>query len=127
MSNLVEAEANRLLDGSLGTTTYADPTGPMKLALVTANGSATAAGTEVTGGGYARQTVAFSAASAGAASNTGIVSFTNMPAATVVGAEIYDSAGTPRRGWFGGLATSKTTGAGDTLSFAVGALTVSLS
>ncbi|MEU5259001.1 hypothetical protein [Amycolatopsis sp. NPDC021455] len=127
MSNLVEAEANRLLDASLGTAPFTAPTAPVKLALVTANGSATSAGTEVTGGGYARQSVTFSAASAGTASNTGLINFTNMPAATVVGAEIYDSSGTPRRAWFGSLAASKTTGAGDTLSFAVSALTVGLS
>jgi hypothetical protein len=125
-NNLVQAEANRLLDASFGTTAYVDPTGPMQLALVTANGSATAAGTEVTGGSYARQTLTMDAASAGATSNSETISFTGMPAVTVVGVEVYDSAGSPRRCWWGALTASKTLGAGDTLTFSAGGLSVSL-
>lgn len=127
MANIVQAESNRLLDASLGTAAFVAPTTPMKLALDTVNGTATAAGTEVTGGSYARQTVAFTAASAGATANTALISFTNMPAATVTGVEVFDSAGSPRRVWFGALTASKTTASGDTLSFAVSAITVALS
>lgn len=125
-NNIVQAEANRLLDASFGTTAYVDPTGPMKLALVTANGSATAAGTEVAGGSYARQTLTMSAASAGSCSNSGTISFTSMPAATVVGVEVYDSAGSPRRAWWGALTASKTVASGDTISFAAGSVVASL-
>lgn len=125
-NNIVQAEANRLLDASFATTAYVDPTGPMKLALDTVNGTATAAGTEVTGGSYARQTLTMAAASAGSASNSGAISFTGMPAATVTGVEIYDSAGSPRRAWWGALTASKTVGAGDTLSFAASALSASI-
>jgi hypothetical protein len=125
-NNLVIAEANRLLDASLGTTAYTAPTGAMKLALETTTGTASAAGTEVTGGSYARQTIAFSAASGGSATNSGSISFTVMPAATVTGVEIYDSNGTPRRAWVGALGSSKTVGAGDTLSFATSSVTVTL-
>jgi hypothetical protein len=127
VANIVQAESNRLLDASLGTAAFVAPTTPMKLALDTVNGTATAAGTEVTGGSYARQTVAFTAASAGATANTALISFTNMPAATVTGVEVFDSAGSPRRVWFGALTASKTTASGDTLSFAVSAITVALS
>lgn len=122
----VQAEANRLLDATLGTASYTAPTTPMKCALVTANGSSTAAGTEVTGGSYARQTVAFGSASAGSASNTGLLRWSNMPACTVVGVEIYDSAGSPRRVAFGSLTASKTLAAGDALEIAIGSLTVSM-
>jgi hypothetical protein len=125
-NNIVVAEANRLLDASLGTAAYTAPTGAMKLALETTTGTNAAAGTEVTGGSYTRQTIAFSAASAGSAANSGSVSFTGMPAATVTGVEIYDSNGTPRRAWVGALTASKTVGAGDTLSFATSSVTVSL-
>lgn len=125
-NNLVQAEANRLVDASFATAAYTAPTGPMKLALLTANGSNTAAGTEVSGGGYARQTLVMGSASAGAASNTGTVAFTNMPAVTVAGVEVYDSAGSPRRQWQGALTTSRTTAAGDTLSFAPASLSASL-
>jgi hypothetical protein len=126
VANIVQAEANRLLDATFGTAAYTAPTTPMKLALMTANGSATAAGTEVTGGSYARQTIALSAASAGATSNSGTISFTSMPAVTVTGVEIYDNNGSPRRAWFGALTASKTTGAGDTLSFAATTVSVTL-
>jgi hypothetical protein len=122
---LVQAEANRLLDASFGVAAYTAPTGDMTLALMTANGSATAAGTEVVGGSYARQTITMASASGGSAANSGAISFTSMPAATVVGIEVYDSAGSPRRAWWGALTASKSVGAGDTLSFADGAITAS--
>lgn len=125
-NNLVLAESSRLLDASFGTAAYVAPTTPMKLALLTAAGSNTAAGTEVTGGGYARQNLVMGAASAGVASNTNSIAFTNMPAATVTAVDIYDSAGSPRREWTGALGASKTTGAGDTLSFAAAAVSASL-
>ena len=125
-NNIVQAEANRLLDASFGVASYTAPTTPMKLALVTANGSATAAGTEVTGGSYARQTLTMGAAAAGANANSGTISCTSMPAATVAGVEVYDSAGSPRRAWWGALTASKTVGAGDTLSFATSSITASI-
>ena len=46
---------------------------------------------EVTGGSYARQTVAFSAASSGATANTGAVTFTDMPSATITHVGLWDS------------------------------------
>jgi hypothetical protein len=124
MANLVTAEANRLLDASFGTAAYVAPSGPMKLALATSASTAAAAGTEVTGNGYGRQTIAFVAASGGANSNFGAETFTNMPAATTTYLDIYDNAA--RRCWFGQLAAPKTTASGDTLSFANGAITVTL-
>lgn len=125
-NNVVIAEANRLLDASLGTAAYTAPTTPMKLALETATGSNSAAGTEVTGGSYARQTITFGAASGGSASNSNAITFTAMPAATVTGVEVYDSNGTPRRAWVGALTASKTVAAGDSLSFAIGSVTITL-
>lgn len=128
MANIVQAEAQRLLDASLSTASYTAPTTGMAVALVTATGSSTAAGTEVTGGSYARQNVTFGSASAATpsvASNSGAVTFTGMPACTVTGVDIFDRNGTPRRAYFGNLSASKTVGAGDTLSFAIGALTIS--
>lgn len=126
MTNIVQVEQNNLLNGWLGIAAYTAVTGAMKVALVTATGSATAAGTEVTGGSYARQTVVFSAPSAGTTSNNATINFTSMPATTVTGIDIYDSAGSPIRRAFGALAASKTTSSGDTLSFAAGAIQASL-
>jgi hypothetical protein len=50
-----------------------------------------------------------------------------MPAITVNGIELWDSAGTPVRRWFGSLTTPKTTGVGDTLTFPTSSITATLS
>lgn len=123
MTNTAE---NRALDFINGLTATA-PTTPLKVALVTANGSDTAAGTEVTGGSYARQDLSVGAASGGATSNSADLVFTGMPAATVVGVEIWDSAGTPVRLWYGALAASRTVSAGDELRVPAGDLDLSIS
>lgn len=124
--NLPDIIENQLLDALVGTTPYTVTT-PIKLALVTANGSDSAAGTEVTGGSYARQTITFGAASSGSISNGSAVTFTGMPACTVVGIEIYDSAGSPKRLAYGPLTASRTVSAGDSVEFATSAVTLSLS
>lgn len=123
MGSLVTVHGNNILDASLGTASFTATTTPLKCRLMTANGSSTSAGTEVTGGSYVHQTVTFNAASSLSASATATVSFTGMPAATVVGVELWDSAGTPLRKHWGALAASKTTNAGDILS--ITSLTVS--
>ena len=122
LPNIIE---NQLLDALVGTTAYT-MTGPVKLALVTVNGDDATPGTEVTGGSYARQTIAFTAASAGQIANSASISFTGMPAVTVVGIELYDSAITPKRLAYGALTTSRTVTAGDTVQFASSAITLSL-
>ncbi|MFJ7176425.1 hypothetical protein ACIQXA_08455 [Streptomyces massasporeus] len=124
--NLTNTAENLALDWILGVGTPTRPTTPLKVALVTANGSDTAAGTEVTGGSYARQDLAVAAAVAGATSNSADLVFTGMPAATVVGVEIWDSAGTPVRLWYGPLTASRTVSAGDELVLSAGSLTLSL-
>ena len=122
LPNIIE---NQLLDALVGTATYSVTT-PIKLALVTANGDDASAGTEVTGGSYARQTVTFGSASGGSITNGSAISFTDMPAVTVVGIEIYDSAGSPKRLAYGALTSSRTVTAGDTVQFASSAITLSL-
>lgn len=123
--NLPNTIENQLLDALVGTASYTVTT-PIQLALMTANGSDSAAGTEVTGGSYARQTIAFGSASGGQIANNAVINFTGMPAATVVGIEIYDSAGTPKRLAYGALTANKTTASGDTLQFASSSITLSL-
>jgi len=130
-SGLVQVEANHLLDSSVKGTAYTAATTPVKLRLVTVIGSATAAGTEVTGGSYTPQdtttaTIWGSASSGSITNSSGAVTFTNMPAVTVVGMELWDSAGTPIRRWWGNLSANKTTNSGDTLSFATSAITITL-
>jgi len=127
MANLVTVEANALLNASSGQATYTNPTTPIKVALVTVIGTASAAGTEATGGSYARQTLTCAAASAGSISSNVALTYTNMPAATIVGVDEFDSAGTPVRRWFGSLTANKTTNAGDTFTIASGSYTKTLS
>lgn len=124
--NLPDTIENELLDALVGTSTYS-VTGAIKLRLMTANGSDASAGTEVTGGSYVAQTIAFTTASSGAIENSGAISFTGMPAATVVGIEIYDSAGSPKRLLYGALTSPRTVTAGDTVQFASGAIDITLS
>lgn len=133
MPALAGAHAANLVDGSLATGAFVASTGPIHVRYITANGSSTAAGTELaTSAGYTSgagaPTVTFAAASTTtgqAVSNSG-VSTTNMPATTVVGVELWDSAGTPARKWWGPLTASKTTVLGDTFTIASGSLTATL-
>ncbi|MEV0556239.1 hypothetical protein AB0I27_22655 [Streptomyces sp. NPDC050597] len=124
--NLSGTGENRCLDFILGLSSTA-PTTPMKVALVTAAGSDTAAGTEVTGGSYARQTLSVAAAASGATSNSADLVFAGMPAATVVGVEVWDSAGSPVRLWYGPLTDPRTVLAGDELQILAGELDFTLS
>ncbi|UKD55169.1 hypothetical protein L3Q65_46205 [Amycolatopsis sp. FU40] len=126
-SGLKTAEAARLINASIRGTAYVAPTGASKVELTTTAPSATANGTPVSGGSYADQTYPTSGDTAtGSISNNSAISFGPMPAATVVGANLKDSGGTPRYSWWGTLGTSITTLAGDLVTFAPGALTFSL-
>lgn len=110
----------------MGSTTTA-PSGALKVALVTAAGDDATAGTEVTGGSYARQTLTVGAASAGAVSNSADLIFSGMPACTVVGWEIWDSAGSPVRWWYGPLDASRALLAGDEYRITAGNLDLAIS
>lgn len=130
MAALDQAEANRLANASLKGVAYVAPTTPTRLALYTVAGTAAATGTELTAGAgtYARQdlsTTALPTPTNGSTTSTAAVSYTNMPAATIVAVEIWDSNGTPRRAWFATI-TSKTTVLGDTITFASGSITASI-
>ena len=124
-NNLVLAEASRLVDASVATAAYTAPTAPIKGRLMATTGTNATPGTEVTGGSYTPQNFTFSAAASGVAANSGTVTYTGMPATTVNGIELWDSAGTPRRQWTGALTTPKTVGAGDSLTFAPSSVQIS--
>lgn len=131
MGALSQAHSNNLIDGSLGTAAFVATTAPLRCRLMTANGTATANGTELaTSGGYTAAagapTVTFAAATGGSAASNTAVTVTNMPAATITGVELWDSAATPVRKWWGALTASKAVNAGDTLTIASGGLTAAL-
>jgi len=96
------------------------------LALYTTNPGAGDTGTEVTGGSYARQAVTFGTITGGSMSNTGVISFTGLPTATIThwGVRNASSAGDLRV--FGALNSNVATISGDEVSFPVGNLQISL-
>lgn len=122
LTDLAEARALNWLTGNSTTAL----TGPLNIRLMTANGSDSAVGTEVANAGgstYVAQTVTIAAAAGtGTTANSADVVFNNMPACTVVGVELWDSAGTPFRWWWGAATASKTVALGDTLRIVAGAL-----
>lgn len=127
--NLPDTVENALLDLLCRGTAYTVTT-PIKARLMTANGTDSANGTELgTSGGYTAggATITFgTGAAAGSISNTAAVTWTNMPATTIVGVELWSSDGTPKRLWYGALTASKTLASGDTFEFAIGAIVCTL-
>ena len=98
------------------------------LSLHTADPTDAGTGAEVSGGSYARQTCAFDAAHAtnGSTANTDAESFTVMPACTVTHIGVWDAATSGNLLFHTAVDTSKTVLAGDTISVAAGAVTITL-
>lgn len=112
-------------------------TPPYFLRLMTATGTNTSNGTEATSGncpGYTANgsslgSSAMAAPSGGSQTNNNAVNWSATGSwTTVTGIEIWDSAATKLR-WLQGALTSNITGVanGDTISFAVGSITVNAS
>jgi hypothetical protein len=116
--------SNDILDALLSNDTFQGPA-TVYLSLHDDDPGATGAD-EITGGSYAREAVAFGAASSGAVANTGVIEFEDMPAVTVthVGYWSASTAGTFQ--FSGAVAAPSAISAGNTLRFAIGALTVDL-
>ena len=98
------------------------------LALHTADPVDAGSGAEVSGGSYARQAIAFDAAHAttGVTQNTDIETWTNLPACTVTHIGIWDAVSSGNLLFHTAVNSSKTVANGDTISIAVGAITVTL-
>ena len=126
MANISTYLENKLVDHSLGTTTYTKPTA-VYVALMTVMPTSAGGGTEVTGGSYARQAMAFSAASSGSATNSGTVTFSGMPAATVLGIGIYDASTAGNLLWFEAFGSSIAATAGSSIVFNASSVTQSIS
>lgn len=136
-SGIDAAISNAILDAlypNTGTTTLGAKTitGPTTTRLMTANGSDTAAGTELaTSGGYTAggaATTYASAASQSKATNAA-VSWSNMPstsATPITGVETWDASATKQRLQWDGFTANVTTAAGDTLTIPSGSQTAGL-
>ena len=129
MAGMSDTLENAVLDHALGRTELSFDT-TLFLSLHTDDTSGTGtdtAGTEVTGGSYARQAIEVNAASSGTA--TGPVSqvkVTTMPACTVKSIGIYTAVTSGTLYWLGDVTTEKAVLAGDTISVAAGQISVSL-
>lgn len=123
MAALSDYAEKLLLDFLMTTGTATRPTN-WYVALFTAAPNDAGGGTEVSAGGYARQSVAFSAAASpgGTTSNTGEVSYTASGGdyGTVTHMGIFDASSSGNLLWHGALTASKAVADGDTLTFAVG-------
>lgn len=121
MSAMSDYLENEILDHILGTGAYTMPT-TVYVGLSTGSFGDDNSGTELSGSGYARQSISFGAAASGTASNDAAVEF---PAATgswgtVSHFGIFDAASSGNLLIHGALTASKVIATGDILKIAVG-------
>jgi hypothetical protein len=124
MSDYLE---NALLNAVLRNTPYTSPS-QVYVALFTSDPTDAGTGTEVSGGGYARQSVTFNAPSNGQVTNAVDILFPVATASwgTVTHIGIYDAQTGGNLLFHGALTTSKTISANDQLKIAAGDLSISL-
>jgi len=124
MAALSDVAEKLLLDWLMTTGTATRPTA-WYVALYTAAPSDSGGGTEVSTGGYARQSVTFDAAATpgGTTSNNNVVQFTASGAnyGTVTHIGIHSAvSGSGNLLWHGAMTASRVVNDGDTLEFSVG-------
>jgi hypothetical protein len=126
MSAMSDYLENKLLDHILATTAYTAPSA-VYLGLSIASMGENAGGTELTGNGYARVSVAFDAASGGTTDNTAVVDF---PACTgsnwgaVAYWSIWDASTGGNMLLHGAFTSAKTIEVNDVLRVAAGDLDI---
>ena len=128
MSEMSDFLENALLDHALGTSALSAPANVF-LALFTSDPLDDGSGTEVSGNGYARQTMAMGAASGGIASNTAAESFTASGGnfGTVTHAAIFDAVTAGNLLFHTILDAPEVVNDGGTLTFAIGDVDVQFS
>ena len=124
MSNFLE---NALVNATLRNTTYTSPA-TVYVALFTTDPTDAASGTEVTGGSYARTSVAFAAPSNGASASSADCTFPTCTSTwgTVSHIGIFDASTSGNLLYHTPLDTSKLIETGDIFKIASGSLTVTL-
>jgi len=128
-NNLSDYAEAKILDHSVGKTSWTMPT--IYVALYTTAPTDSTAGTEVSGGAYARVATTgatWSAASAGANANAADIVFPEATASwgVVTAVALLDASTAGNIVWYGTLTASKTVDSGDTVRFVAGDLTLSL-
>jgi len=142
MAALSDYLENKLIDHMRGIAFTAPATWYVALDSVTP--ADPAGGTEISGGGYARQpitanstalaatqgagTTGASSGTSGTTSNNATVSFTNLPACTVAGIGIYDAVSGGNLLFYAAIngGTPRTFLAGDNVQFTAGQLSIQL-
>ena len=116
--------ANEILDDVFSGNAYSVPS-TFYLALYTATPNAGGGGTELSGNGYARQTVAFTT-TAQTSSNTAAVEYPTATASwgTITSVGVFDALTSGNLLAFGNLTASKTIGTGDVLRIPAGDLDI---
>ena len=124
MSNFLE---NALVNATLRNTTYTSPA-TVYVALFTTDPTDAASGTEVSGGSYARTSVAFAAPSNGASASSADCTFPTCTSTwgTVSHIGIFDASTSGNLLYHTPLDTSKTIETGDIFKIASASLTVTL-
>lgn len=134
MAGIPTAEATNLVNAWTGKAAYVATVNPLNGRLCSTIGTASTAGTELVNAGgsaYAPQSISavLGTTSGGAITNTGTLTYTNLPAVASPGVqsiEAFDSAATPVRKIFASLTTPKVTALGDSISFVPNALNFSI-
>jgi hypothetical protein len=118
---------NKTLDHTLGTTAYAKPAA-VYVGLFTTAPADAGGGTEVSGGGYARKTATFAAATGGSTSNNADITFDVATAnwGTITAIGVFDASTTGQLLWWGTLSTSKAINTNDQFKITTGNLTIGL-
>ena len=137
MAAIVQAQANQILTAMLaiGGSNTIGAVSPMKLRLTSSAPTATTAGTELSATGYTAGGTAITFATASGGSTSGpsgsAISWTNSSGASwlgIQGLELWDTAGTPVRWWFGLWSGQPIViAAGNTFSVSTSAVTITLS
>jgi len=124
MSNYLE---NALINATLRNTGYTSPT-TVYLALYTSDPTDADTGTEVTGNGYARQSITFGSPSNGVSTNSAAIEFPQATGSwgTVAYIGIRDALTTGNLLYHTALDASKTIATGDVFKVAIGSLSVTL-
>lgn len=127
MSQLSNYAEGKLVEHLLGVASFTMPS-TIYLALYTSDPTDANSGTELSGSGYARQTITFGTHSNGTSLNTSAETFTasggNFGTITHIG--LLDASTSGNLLCFGALAVSKTVNDGESISFAVGSISVTL-
>ena len=117
---------NAIINATVRNTTYTSPA-TAYCALYSTAPTASTSGTELTGNGYSRQSVAFSAPSAGTTASTGNVTFTATGDwSTAVASAITDASTGGNILWYNTLASAQALKSGQSIVLTTGTITLAV-